>query len=244
MYELTILIQGFPGRSVTNGGLGWSTVALLSKRNQYILVDTGGFGARAILLSQLKKKGIAPEAISTVLLTHSHWDHIVNYVLFPNAEIVISRVEMEWALGLPLIQANVPELYIRDLSQSPRLRLIEHLDEVLPNIKAHIMSGHTPGQIVFVVDNGANDIILAFDVAKNKAELLSRHTDMSLDPELSKQAINEVWKLWERKAGSTVVLGHDIPMVLDQGEPRYLGQREVMLEAIYGTDLTDLTSLI
>ena len=43
MYELSILIQGFPGRSTCHGGLGWSTVALLRGHGETVLIDTGGW---------------------------------------------------------------------------------------------------------------------------------------------------------------------------------------------------------
>ena len=29
MYQLDVLVQGFPGRSVCHGSLGWSTLSLL-----------------------------------------------------------------------------------------------------------------------------------------------------------------------------------------------------------------------
>jgi N-acyl homoserine lactone hydrolase len=41
MYELSILIQGFPGRS-TFRGRGWSNGALLRGHGETVLVDTGG----------------------------------------------------------------------------------------------------------------------------------------------------------------------------------------------------------
>ena len=31
-YEIDILVQGFPGRSVYHAGLGWSTIALIRAR--------------------------------------------------------------------------------------------------------------------------------------------------------------------------------------------------------------------
>jgi N-acyl homoserine lactone hydrolase len=244
MYELTILIQGFPARSLSNGGLGWSTVSLLSNGEQHILVDTGGFGARTPLLNHLKKIGIHPEDISTILLTHSHWDHMVNWMLFPNADIVMGRAELEWALTHPSAQAHVSELYVRELKVSSRLRLIEDGEEVLPNITAHLTPGHTPGHITFAVNNGEIDLVFAMDVAKNKAELISRKADLTLDAGQSKHSIDFVWRLWEKKSGSLIILGHDLPLVLDKGEIQYSSKRIVKLDAIYGNDPDDFTTII
>ena len=46
---------------------------------------------------QLKAVDCAPESVTDVVLTHAHWDHSVNYTLFPNADLWIGRVEMDWA---------------------------------------------------------------------------------------------------------------------------------------------------
>ena len=40
-YEIDVLIQGFPGRMVCHGGLGWSTVALVRGEGRVALVDVG-----------------------------------------------------------------------------------------------------------------------------------------------------------------------------------------------------------
>ena len=40
-YEIDVLIQGFPGRMVCHGGLGWSTVALIRGNGHVALVDVG-----------------------------------------------------------------------------------------------------------------------------------------------------------------------------------------------------------
>ena len=45
-YEIDVLIQGFPGRMVCHGGLGWSTVALVRGEGRVALVDVGSFNMR------------------------------------------------------------------------------------------------------------------------------------------------------------------------------------------------------
>ena len=39
MYELDVLVQSYPGKSVCHGGLGWSTIALLRDEGRVILMD-------------------------------------------------------------------------------------------------------------------------------------------------------------------------------------------------------------
>ena len=57
-YEIDVLIQGFPGRMVCHGGLGWSTVALVRGEGHVALVDVGSFTMRKGILSQLEKRGL------------------------------------------------------------------------------------------------------------------------------------------------------------------------------------------
>ena len=78
-YDIDILVQGYPGKAVCHGGLGWSTVVLIRGHGCNILVDTGGFGMRGLLQEKLDDHGLKPGNISHVLLTHSHYDHSVNW---------------------------------------------------------------------------------------------------------------------------------------------------------------------
>src|SRR5256885_17044657 len=88
-WELDVLIQGFPGKMVCHGGLGWSTIALLRGHGRVALVDVGAFSMRRSLIERLAARGVKPADVTDVLLTHSHYDHSVNWTLFRSARIVI-----------------------------------------------------------------------------------------------------------------------------------------------------------
>ena len=100
MYSLDVLVQGFPGRAVCHGGLGWSTIALLRGQGRIALLDVGAFGIRRELRKQLAERGVEPEAVTDVILTHAHYDHAVNFTLFPNATISIGDHELTVLPGL------------------------------------------------------------------------------------------------------------------------------------------------
>ena len=97
MVQVDVLVQGFPGRSVCHGGLGWSTIALLRGEGRVVLIDVGAFGIRRELKKQLKARGIEPAQVTDVVLTHAHYDHSVNFTLFPNARLWIGEQELAWA---------------------------------------------------------------------------------------------------------------------------------------------------
>jgi len=100
-YDIDIVVQGFPGKSVCHGGLGWSSVVLLRAHDRIVLIDTGGFSMRAMLIKRFAERGLKPTDITDLLLTHSHHDHFVNWTMFPKARIVIGANELEWSLKEP-----------------------------------------------------------------------------------------------------------------------------------------------
>ena len=240
-YEIDIIVHGFPGKSVCHGTLGFSTIVLVRRGDRIALVDVGSFGQRHLLIAQLAEHGLAPKDVTDVLLTHSHYDHSVNWPLFGDANIVIGHEELNWSVKEPWGETVVPELYVRELERWPTLRAVEDGDEVFPGITAHVTPGHTPGSLVFVLDAGDRDVVFTGDACKNRAELMSRAADMSYDPALSRASIEAIWRFWTGRVGSILVPGHDLPMVQENGSPRYLGRREAAIRAWYGEDLNETT---
>jgi N-acyl homoserine lactone hydrolase len=47
----------------------------------------------------------------------------------------------------------------------------------------------------------------------------------------STASIEAIWTLWRRRPGSILVLGHDIPMVQEDGRTEYVGIREATIYA-------------
>ena len=65
-----------------------STVVLVRDGDATIIVDPGMVARRSLILDPLAERGVAPEAVTHIFLSHHHPDHTVNCALFPNAEIV------------------------------------------------------------------------------------------------------------------------------------------------------------
>ncbi len=240
-YAVDVLVQGYPGKSVCHGGLGWSTIALLRGHGRVALVDAGAFGQRQPVIDRLAALGLTPGDVTDVLLTHSHWDHSVNWVMFPAAAVAIGGAELDWSLAEPWGTTPVPELYVRELAGSARLRRVRAGEAVLPGIVAHDAPGHTPGHLVFALDGGSRDVLFTGDAAKNRAELLSRTADMTYDPSISRASMEAIWALWRRRPGSILVPGHDVPMVLEDGAPSYLGPRAAAIQSWFADTLDQVT---
>lgn len=236
-WQIEIVVQGYPGKSVCHGGLGWSTIALLRGHGRVALIDVGSFSQRSLILARLSAHGLTPADVTDVLLTHSHWDHSINWVMFAKARIAIGAKELAWSLKEPWGTSPVPELYVRELDRSKQTVLIKAGDEVLPGFSVYDAPGHTPGHVMFVLDGAEHDIIFTGDAAKNRAELISLTADMSYDQTVSRKSMETMWNLWRKKPGTIMVPGHDVPMVLEAGIPAYIGARAAAISSWFGETL-------
>jgi N-acyl homoserine lactone hydrolase len=107
---------------------------------------------------QLSEHGLDPNLIKTIILSHSHWDHISGAEDFANAEVLLSREEASFVAGL-----SQTEL-IKKLEGRLRLRAIEisgppyeNFDRSLDlygdgSIELVPLEGHTPGSIGMFVN--------------------------------------------------------------------------------------------
>jgi glyoxylase-like metal-dependent hydrolase (beta-lactamase superfamily II) len=238
MYKLDVLIQGYPGRAVCHGGLGWSTSTLLRGQGRCILVDVGAFGVRHLLHKQLQALGVAAGDITDVVLSHAHYDHAVNFPLFPNATVWIGDTELTWAAAQPPGFNPLPELHVRELVNSPRTRRIADGESFLPGFTAIASPGHTPGHLLFYVQGEAHPVLFTGDAAKSRAELVSMSVLDTQDAAVSRATLETIWALWRREPGTLLVPGHDLCMRLDaQGQPVYEGERQASINAWFGDDM-------
>ena len=243
VYDIDIIVQGYPGKSVCHGGLGWSTIALLRGQGRVVLVDVGSFSQRALIKQGLEERGLTPADVTDVILTHAHWDHSINWVMFPKATILIGAEEMAWASEQPWGYNTLPELYVSELGRSKQIRRIRAGEEVLPAIKAYAAPGHTPGHLMFVLEGPERDVLFTGDSAKNRVELLTRTADMSMNESQSRQTFDAIWELWGKRPGSVLVPGHDVPMMIEGGKPTFIAERcNAGVEAWFG-DTLDQTKL-
>lgn len=244
MYQVDVLVQGFPGRSVCHGGLGWSTITLLRGAGRVVLMDVGAFGIRRELRKQLKERGVEPAQVTDVVLSHAHYDHAINFTLFPNARLWISGIELDWAAAQPPGFNPLPELYVQELARSPRTQRIKDGDVLLPNLQAIAAPGHTPGHLLFYLTGGEVPLLFTGDAAKNRAELLCGRVDLSEDHAESEASLNLIWDWWKKIPGTLLIPGHDLTMRLDAaGKPEHLGERKAAIAAWFGEDIAVVTQI-
>jgi len=87
-------------------GVGGGSSVTYIRSDKKIIIDTGydfeeNRGKdnrqrnRKILIGALTAADITPEDVDIVFLTHGHFDHLLNFPVFSESEIVMSRVELE-----------------------------------------------------------------------------------------------------------------------------------------------------
>jgi glyoxylase-like metal-dependent hydrolase (beta-lactamase superfamily II) len=135
-----------------------------------VLIDTGlGPKTGGVLQTSLAKAGVAPGAITDVLITHTHGDHAGGLLAadgalaFPNATIRMSAAEWAW------LQTKGSQRLASAIA--PKVRTFAPGETLAPGITAVDYSGHTPGHAGYEIVSGAARLLDIGDVAHS--ELLS-----------------------------------------------------------------------
>lgn len=163
-------------------------VWFIEGEDQNILIDTGlgdcdeimalqaGYGIDYIatktkeqeIVTALAKKGLKPEDIDIVVLTHLHFDHIGNNELFTNARFIVQKDEVPFLINPP----KFATFYYREWQHkitaiSDRLDIIEGNLRLSKNIELLKVGGHVPGQMVVMAETKLGKVCLASDFLYN-----------------------------------------------------------------------------
>lgn len=167
-----LLLSGIPLTS-TRGALGWSSVTLVRTAKQVVLVDTGSYGDRALLLSHMKEAKVAPDDVDIVFLTHFHFDHILNFDLFKNAQFYLSEQEISYVTEggyKTACDPYVPAVIYQLLE--PQIKSFSGEVELLPGLRTIPLPGHTPGMTGLLLEE--EQVLIAGDGIKNGHEFFSQ----------------------------------------------------------------------
>jgi glyoxylase-like metal-dependent hydrolase (beta-lactamase superfamily II) len=243
-WRFDVLSTGLPGRSLEHGYLGWSTITLLRGHGRTIVLDGGALGARALVAGRLRALGVGLGEVTDVVVSHAHFDHVVNWPMFPSAAVWIGAAELAWAQAQPAGDPLVPEAYVSALSRSPRVRQAVDGEELAPGVRGIVLPGHTPGHLTLEVCGGATAVLLAGDAAKNRAELVERSAVTAVDPDESTRSIDWIWSWADRHDEAIVVPGHDRAVRLESGTAvAVMPPAPDVIEAWYGGRLTEITEV-
>lgn len=198
-----VLIAG-SNLKLATGFLGISTVVLLEAGGKKILYDTGGYTSRQGLRDALKARGLGPIDIDVVFLSHLHFDHVHNINMFPEAKVLVSKTEWEYAKN-PHENDDFMPFGIHYYLERMDLEFYDGEGELEPGLSFFPAPGHTPGLYSMVFESGdRGTIVIAGDAIKYPKEAMLKQCDMAFDTlESGTATINRILDM-----GDVFVPGH------------------------------------
>ena len=116
------------------------------------------------ILMALMEKGVNPNDVKTILITHLHPDHFGGLVSaeggksFPNAEVYVSEVERDYWCNVIKNENVINALALYEV------HTFAFGDEVIAGVTAVDASGHTPGHTVYDIKAGDEELLVVGDI--------------------------------------------------------------------------------
>lgn len=195
-----------------------------------VLIDTG-FGQNAPagtggMLASMRAAGLDPAAVSMVVFTHFHGDHVGGLLLpdgtpaFPRAAIKVP--EAEWAYWTDAgeesraIETRQPAFANVRRRFAPYAERVERFapgTTVAPGITAVTSNGHSPGHTSYLVADGNAQLLVIGDAVTTPALFMANpewHPVFDMEPA---KAIATRRALLDRAAADRIqVVGYHFPM--------------------------------
>jgi glyoxylase-like metal-dependent hydrolase (beta-lactamase superfamily II) len=148
-----------------------SVDSLLVRTGRRVLLIDTGIGAKSVIAS-LGEAGVSPKAVTDVLITHSHGDHIGGlvdengHVAFPKATIRMSSAEWAW------MQQKGPAEVVKAISK--HVHTFEPGAQIAPGVTSVALSGHTPGHVGYEIVSGDSRLLDIGDLAHSSIVSLEK----------------------------------------------------------------------
>jgi N-acyl homoserine lactone hydrolase len=240
MPQLDLILQGFSlGTDQGSPAFCGVTLILGSRR---ILVDVAHTGRRELLRTRLRERGLTPADIDVVVLTHAHWDHMLNIDLFPRAEVLLHPRERAYAKQ-PHAEDWAPPSYtglILESSAAGRLREVQEGDEIDDGVRVLDTPGHSAGSISLVVQTDEGPAVVCGDALPNARTALAGVPYLVFWSE--DDARRSAAKILDR--AHYLYPGHDRPFALASGGVRYLQPTQMTVQMLIDPSESDTGLLL
>lgn len=161
-----------------------SSATLVSRNGRRMLVDTSGPQNRRALLDALRARGVAPQDVEAVVLTHLHGDHDGNVGLFPEA------VRYAHPLERP----------------GPSFTPVDEGSEIWEGVRVLHTPGHTRGSVSVLVQAEVTYALVGDAIPSEDNVRKWVPPGIHYDPEVALQSMSRLIELAE-----VIVPGHGPP---------------------------------
>jgi N-acyl homoserine lactone hydrolase len=194
------------------------------------------------LAAQLTRRGVAPELIELVVMTHLHVDHTSGMAELPAAQFVCSASEWRAANARLAVLSG----YVRrQLPAESRMRLIDFEAEGVPHgpfsasvdllgdgtIRLISTAGHTPGHLSVLVRLAEREPLVIADAVYTLRNLREEILPVRTDDELYRQSLHEIGQYAARAPEALLIPTHDEEIGVSSPDPAYECTKRWALEA-------------
>jgi glyoxylase-like metal-dependent hydrolase (beta-lactamase superfamily II) len=172
----------------------------------------------------LQHVGVDPREVTTVVMSHLHWDHCAGHSIFPRARLIVQKQEIEFWNGdimrYEAIASSGSAPTIEELQKPELVRRTSAVNgdfQLAPGLEIYRVPGHTPGMQIVTAETSRGTVVLANDTMHYYENLERRRpVQVTMDMPGALRALDTVEKL---AAGNPelIVPGHD-PAVADRFE--------------------------
>lgn len=198
--------------------------------DRVFLVDTGFTAETAARrkrtflrcpIESLRRVDIDPDAVTDVILTHLHYDHVGNFRKLPHARFHLQERELAFAtvryVRYPYFGHGFEEEDIVGIVRLNFKRQLELYDgdmELAPGLTLHFAPGHTAGLQVVRVNTQRGRVVLASDASHYYENIRTNRPFIAV---VDISAMLDAFRKVERLADSAqhIIPGHD-PLVMRQ----------------------------
>lgn len=207
---------------------GLSDVAEMNRGAAHVLREPITQQPHETSRAQLRRFGLAPEDIGYVFVTHLHFDHVDDLLLYTNAQVCIGKKEWEGAIGRAPSwgHGRILHEFLNNPQCRERLVLVED-QQILPGVESFWVGGHTPGSTAYRVHTAHGWAVLTGDTVSLLANL-ERGIPIGVrdNPADCRAALDKV------RAKADVVLPSHDPRTLERWPPAEPGAVKHTIRAI------------
>ncbi|MEX2446087.1 MAG: MBL fold metallo-hydrolase [Dehalococcoidia bacterium] len=223
MAEIDVVLQGFSA-GTSEGMISYCGITLIRGEHN-TLVDVGYQGRRIPLVDQLAARGLQPTDIDRIVITHGHWDHSLNLLMFPNAEVVLSEEEYDYIQDIHPLDPATPRYMPDILARCKQVTRVKDGEELEPTVRVMTVPGHSPGSLAVLVETPEGIAGMVGDALPSRTAAMADVPSAGLiffDEEAGERSARRILDTCQ-----IVHPGHDRPFRVEAGNMRYIQSQAI-----------------